>query len=58
MTPHLHWHIIPRYIDDAHFPAPVWAENKRSSVQSDLDKRKALLPLLREAIGKHLGHIA
>ncbi|GLR26849.1 HIT family protein [Limnobacter litoralis] len=22
---HLHWHVIPRFTDDAHFPAPVWA---------------------------------
>ena len=25
MVPHLHWHIIPRWRDDAHFPQPVWA---------------------------------
>lgn len=25
MTPHLHWHVIPRYRDDRHFPGPVWA---------------------------------
>lgn len=25
MTPHLHWHVIPRWRDDRHFPAPVWA---------------------------------
>lgn len=24
VTPHLHWHVIPRFVDDAHFPAPVW----------------------------------
>lgn len=58
MTPHLHWHVIPRYADDANFPAPVWADNKRMPVQSDLEQRKALLPLLRDAIGKHLGHTA
>lgn len=24
-TPHLHWHVIPRWQDDRHFPAPIWA---------------------------------
>lgn len=24
-VPHLHWHVIPRFLDDPHFPAPVWA---------------------------------
>lgn len=23
-TPHLHWHVIPRFRDDPHFPNPVW----------------------------------
>ena len=25
VVPHLHWHVIPRFTDDKHFPAPVWA---------------------------------
>jgi diadenosine tetraphosphate (Ap4A) HIT family hydrolase len=25
VVPHLHWHVIPRFRDDRHFPAPVWA---------------------------------
>lgn len=25
LVPHLHWHIIPRWRDDRHFPAPVWS---------------------------------
>ena len=29
MTPHVHWHVIPRFADDRHFPAPVWAPPKR-----------------------------
>lgn len=24
VVPHLHWHIIPRYITDKHFPNPIW----------------------------------
>ncbi len=26
MMPHLHWHIIPRYKNDRHFPNPIWGE--------------------------------
>ena len=25
LTPHLHWHVIPRFTDDPAFPKPVWA---------------------------------
>ena len=30
MVPHLHWHIIARFEDDAHFPAPIWAAPKHT----------------------------
>ena len=29
MVPHLHWHVIARFENDAHFPAPVWAPPQR-----------------------------
>jgi diadenosine tetraphosphate (Ap4A) HIT family hydrolase len=32
MTPHLHWHVIPRWRDDRHFPQPVWATPQRTQV--------------------------
>lgn len=31
MTPHMHWHVIPRFHDDAHFPSPVWAAPRRDA---------------------------
>jgi diadenosine tetraphosphate (Ap4A) HIT family hydrolase len=32
MTPHVHWHVIPRFRDDRHFPGPVWAKAQREAV--------------------------
>ena len=29
MVPHLHWHVIPRYHDDRHFPESVWGTPQR-----------------------------
>lgn len=29
MTPHVHWHVVPRYRDDRHFPRPIWAAPQR-----------------------------
>ncbi|MEW6592063.1 MAG: HIT family protein [Pseudomonadota bacterium] len=29
VVPHLHWHVIPRFADDPHFPNAVWGERKR-----------------------------
>jgi diadenosine tetraphosphate (Ap4A) HIT family hydrolase len=54
MTPHLHWHVIPRFEDDAHFPNPVWASAVRSTDPALLAARRALLPRLAEAIRSHL----
>ena len=29
MTPHVHWHVVPRFEDDRHFPHPIWAPPQR-----------------------------
>ena len=29
LTPHLHWHVIPRFEDDPHFPNSIWGERLR-----------------------------
>ncbi|MNC89752.1 hypothetical protein D3C83_57330 [compost metagenome] len=31
-VPHLHWHVIPRFRNDPHFPSPIWASAARTPV--------------------------
>jgi diadenosine tetraphosphate (Ap4A) HIT family hydrolase len=54
VVPHLHWHVIPRYTDDAHFPAPVWAAAVRETQAGVLEARRALLPQLADAIARRM----
>ena len=30
MVPHIHWHVVPRWADDRHFPEPVWGIRQRN----------------------------
>ena len=43
MTPHVHWHVVPRFRDDRHFPNPIWAapQRERSAVQAEREERAA-----------------
>lgn len=34
MTPHLHWHVIPRFAHDINFPNPVWAITPEQTAQT------------------------
>ena len=43
MTPHLHWHVIPRFRDDAAFPKPIWTHSTSESIASKNDARSATL---------------
>ncbi|GAB2181127.1 hypothetical protein DLREEDagrD3_13500 [Denitratisoma sp. agr-D3] len=52
MVPHLHWHVIPRWRDDSHFPASVWSAPQRPApnrpAPSSDDLRQALVRALAE----------
>lgn len=37
VVPHLHWHVIPRYADDRHFPNPIWGEAQRQAAPHTVD---------------------
>lgn len=38
-VPHLHWHVIPRHADDAHFPDAIWASVRRSGRAHPVDEQ-------------------
>lgn len=38
MTPHLHWHIIARFADDAYFPEAIWAGKVRTPNLASLSR--------------------
>ena len=51
VVPHLHWHVVPRFRDDPHFPTPVWGVRLRDCVRAppaDFERR------MREALQRAL----
>jgi diadenosine tetraphosphate (Ap4A) HIT family hydrolase len=54
MTPHLHWHVIPRFADDRHFPNPVWGEAKREK-SANAEARRIPDDVLRKQLVDLLG---
>lgn len=50
MVPHLHWHVIPRYRWDSHFPEAVWAAPRREADDQRLAGLRERLPALRAAL--------
>lgn len=53
-VPHLHWHVIPRFADDAQFPGSVWSKRRRATDPATLAARAALLPTLGAEIRSRL----
>jgi diadenosine tetraphosphate (Ap4A) HIT family hydrolase len=55
VVPHLHWHVIPRFADDRHFPNPIWGEVKRSDqvARAIPDLFLELKTALRETLDRH-----
>jgi diadenosine tetraphosphate (Ap4A) HIT family hydrolase len=51
-VPHLHWHIIPRFSDDPHFPNSVWSTKVRDAVRR---LPGGFTRLLRQRLGELLG---
>ena len=54
LVPHLHWHVIPRFRDDPHFPQPIWGLRQREPDAGTLARRRARLPAVWAALAKEL----
>jgi diadenosine tetraphosphate (Ap4A) HIT family hydrolase len=54
MVPHLHWHVIPRFAGDAHYPQAVWGAREREPDVAQLAARRALVPALVAEIRRRL----
>lgn len=49
-VPHLHWHVIPRWRDDRHFPKSVWAAPERDPVSRPGPNPQRLAALLKQTM--------
>ncbi len=51
-TPHMHWHVIPRFENDRHFPNSHWGEAMRDGEPTAHDQE--VIKALTEKIAAHL----
>ena len=54
VTPHLHWHVIARAVDDSHFPQPVWGQRQREPDPARLLEWQALRGRLQARIAEEV----
>jgi diadenosine tetraphosphate (Ap4A) HIT family hydrolase len=50
VVPHLHWHIIPRWLDDSYFPLPIWGQRQREISAEKVSQRQSDEQLLMRHI--------
>lgn len=51
-TPHIHWHVIPRFENDKHFPNSHWGEAMRENSTALLDEK--MVCALTEKMTSHI----
>jgi diadenosine tetraphosphate (Ap4A) HIT family hydrolase len=58
MVPHIHWHVIPRFKDDAFFPGSVWSERAQQTPENILVSRAQLAHDLPAAIKSAIANLS
>ena len=58
MVPHLHWHVIPRYKDDAFYPGSAWSKRVQETSEAALLERKARAASLPDAIKAEIASLS
>jgi len=57
MVPHIHWHVIPRFKDDAFFPGSAWSDKLRETSESVLAVRRNQAAELPRAIREEISQL-
>ena len=58
MVPHIHWHVIPRFKDDAFFPGTVWSNKTQETPVPVLTMRQQKSAELVDAIKAEIAFLA
>ncbi len=53
-SPHIHWHVIPRFREDPHFPNSHWGEKLREGLHQPISaqEKKDLIALLNQSLSQ------
>ncbi len=58
VTPHVHWHVIPRSTDDSHFPQPIWGQRQREPDRARIAAWHGLRDRLHARIAEEVARAA
>lgn len=51
MVAHVHWHVIPRWQDDSHFPDPIWTNAKNAWINKPIVDNREITERLKSLLG-------
>jgi diadenosine tetraphosphate (Ap4A) HIT family hydrolase len=57
MVPHIHWHVIPRFKDDAFFPGSAWSDKLRDVPEVVIARRRHQAAELVQAIREEISQL-